>query len=235
MIPTLNPESSVAPSSSPAARKIWLLRIAILLLVAAVALVLFAFGGPLKQAVARILVLLRDAGPWAFFFAMALLPAFGFPLLPFALAAGPAFGPVLGPGPTAACAVTAVAANVALSYALARYCLSGYIRHWIGRLGYTLPVVDPRAAWHSVLVVRLAPGLPFWVQSYALAILGIPWLPYLVLSTVIPSCYLCGVILMGEAAWQGRPQNILLGLAVFGLAAGAAGWWRRRSLRRPAA
>jgi uncharacterized membrane protein YdjX (TVP38/TMEM64 family) len=103
------------------------------------------------------------------------------------------------------------------------------LRRWIPRLGYTLPEVNPRAAWHSVLAVRLAPGLPFWVQSYALALLGIPWAPYLVLSTLIPSAYLCGVVYLGEAAWQGRPQNILLGLALVGLAAGAAGWWRRRN------
>ena len=41
---------------------------------------------------------LREAGPVIFFVAMALLPAAGFPMLAFTLAAGPVFGPGLGIG-----------------------------------------------------------------------------------------------------------------------------------------
>ena len=43
----------------------------------------------------HVLTVVRDAGPWMFFGAMAVLPAVGFPMSPFTLSAGPVFGPVM--------------------------------------------------------------------------------------------------------------------------------------------
>ena len=48
---------------------------------------------------------LRAAGPWYFFIGMALLPAVGFPLMPFTFAAGPVFGPTMGVWSVIACAL----------------------------------------------------------------------------------------------------------------------------------
>ena len=177
---------------------------------------------------------LRIAGPWVFFLAMVILPAFGFPLLPFALAAGPAFGPALGTLNVALCACLAVAGNVALSYLLARRVLGPKIIGLLDRLGYRLPALPPGTAWHAVLMLRLAPGLPFWVQSYALGLMGVAWVPYFVVSTLVPSFYLSGVIIFGEAIWQGRTQTALLGAMVAGACAAGVGLWRRATRGRTA-
>ncbi len=92
---------------------------------------------------------------------MALLPAVGFPLLPFALAAGPVFAPTHGTGGVVACSILAVALNVALTYALASTSLRPHVARLMTRLGYRRP--DPRRdrAWGFILLVRLAPGLRF--------------------------------------------------------------------------
>ncbi len=170
---------------------------------------------------------LRIAGPWAFFLAMAILPAVGLPLLPFALAAGPAFGPSLGPLHVAFYATVAVAGNVALSYLLARQLIGPQIIRLLERLGYRLPELPAGTAWQAVLMIRLAPGLPFWVQSYLLGLLGVAWVPYFVVSTLVPSFYLTGVIIFGEAIWQGNTQTALIGAMIAGVAAAAVGFWRR--------
>src|ERR1043165_1329065 len=67
----------------------------------------------------RFIVFFRLAGPLPFFLAMAFLPMVGCPLSPFTLVAGPVFGPTMGVGNVIACAILAVAVNVALSYWIA--------------------------------------------------------------------------------------------------------------------
>ena len=79
-------------------RRRWLIGVVCLLAL------LIAAGGVLGYRmdasfqVRRGIAFFREAGPWPFFIAMAVLPAVGFPLSPFALAAGPVFGPTLGVG-----------------------------------------------------------------------------------------------------------------------------------------
>jgi uncharacterized membrane protein YdjX (TVP38/TMEM64 family) len=160
---------------------------------------------------------LREAGPLAFFSAMALLPAAGFPLLPFTVAAGPVFGPTLGAGPVIGCAIAAVVVNVAISYWLASRALRPLVSRLVGWLGYRLPVSTAGTAWQLVTIVRVAPGLPFWAQSYLLGLMRAPFAVYMVVSTLIPAAYLTAVILCGEALWEGRGGKVALGAGLLGL------------------
>ena len=160
---------------------------------------------------------LREAGPLVFFSAMALLPAAGFPLLPFTVAAGPVFGPTLGAGTVIGCAIAAVVVNVAISYWLASRALRPLVSRLVGWLGYPLPVSTAETAWQLVTIVRIAPGLPFWVQSYLLGLMGAPFAVYMVVSTLIPAAYLTAVILCGEALWDGRVGKVALGVGLLGL------------------
>lgn len=162
---------------------------------------------------------LRTLGAPAFFLAMAILPAVGFPLLPFAVAAGPAFVPELGAAGVIAGAIAAVALNVAVSYFFAARLLRGTVHAIVARFGYALPQLDPSHGWLVTLLVRVAPGPPFWVQSYTLGMLRVPFRAYLVISTLVPAGYLSAAILLGDAMFQGRPRQALLAAAVFGCAA----------------
>lgn len=189
-----------------------------LVVVAGLALLAALSGSP--QALwLRVAGALREAGPLAFFAAMAVLPALGFPLMPFTVIAGPVFGPQLGVVPTISCAITAVAVNVALSYWLA----AGAMRPWVVRLaewlGYKLPVVGDGTAWQLVTVVRLAPGLPFWMQSYLLGVVRAPFVAYMTLSTLIPAGYIAATIAGGEALVAGRGRTALLAFAALGFVA----------------
>lgn len=177
---------------------------------------------------------LQDAGPWWFFAGMAILPAFGFPLLPFTLAAGPAFSARLGLPVVALCAVASVSVNTALSYWLSGRALRPLVHRVIARLGYRLPDLPAHADWEVAVIVRLAPGLPFWAQSYFLGMLRLPWLPYIVVSTAIPSLYLVGVIVAGDALWSGRMKPALIAFGAVGFVACALKFWRKRLRSTPA-
>lgn len=160
---------------------------------------------------------LREAGPAVFFLGMALLPAIGFPLMPFSLAAGPVFGPTMGAGAVIACAVSAVLVNVTLSYWLAARALRPLVARLAALLGYRLPVNRAETAWQITTIVRVAPGLPFFMQSYLLGLTRVPFGPYVTMSTLIPAAYLTAIILGGNALWEGRTGTLLIALGLLGI------------------
>lgn len=132
-------------------------------LVAALWLVALKMGLP--AATERIVAGLRDAGPFLFFTAMAVLPAVGFPLLAFTLAAGPVFVPTLGAGAVIAWSLVAVVVNLLLSYWLADRALRPIAGRLLNHFDVHLPDRPAGGAWQLALIVRLTPGPPFWLQS----------------------------------------------------------------------
>lgn len=166
------------------------------------------------ETVERVVTLVREAGPVAFFLAMALLPAVGFPMFAFTLAAGPVFGPTLGAGWVIVCSVAAVVVNLVLSYWLADRALRPLVSRLLTYFEFRLPEGTGDSSWQVTLIVRLTPGPPFWVQSYLLGLIRVPLVPYLVVSTLVMTGYIVGLVLGGEALAQGD------GRLAFGAAGG---------------
>jgi len=166
----------------------------------------------------------RAAGPLVFFAAMAILPVVGFPLSPFALVAGPAFAPTLGTGTVVACAILAVMVNVALSYGVAARGLAPVA----ARRGWKIPRPPARLTFLLILLLRVAPGLPFWVQSYLLGLIRAPFLPYMAVSTLVPAVYLSVTILASTAVLQGRKATAGFALATILVVGIALHFFRRR-------
>lgn len=189
----------------------------------------------LSEAVDRVVTLLREAGPVVFFLAMALLPAVGFPMFAFTLAAGPVFGPTLGAGWVIVCSVAAVVVNLLLTYWLANHALRPLVSRLLTYFEFRLPESTAGSAWQVALIVRLTPGPPFWVQSYLLGLIRVPLTPYLVVSTLVMTGYIVALVLGGEALAHGD------GRLAFGAAGGLVvlvalmQLLRQRTTRRKAA
>jgi uncharacterized membrane protein YdjX (TVP38/TMEM64 family) len=187
-----------------------------------VALVAAAVGGwwlkihdfDVRLAIDEGVNLLRSAGPLAFFTAMALLPAIGFPISVFNLTAGTAFAAQLGlPGVLAAAGV-ALAVNIALTYWLARYGLRPWIEEMISRTKYKIPVVPPDEQKEIILLVRVTPGPPFFLQSFLLGVAEVKFLPYLLISWPIAFVYSTGFIVFGDAILHGKAKVAFIGLSI---------------------
>ena len=188
---------------------------AALLLLAGVAA---AHAFDLKGAVVRGLAVITSAGPWAFFIAMAILPAFGCPQLTFALPVGPAFTPVLGRGGTIAAYAAAVAVDLALAYWVSRYALRPLVAWLVGRLGYTVPRFAKDEQIEVAVLVRVTPGTPFFLQSYLLGLGEMPFLPYMLVSWPIAAAYGVGFVLAGDAVVHGQAGMAILGFGVLAVA-----------------
>ncbi len=156
---------------------------------------------------------LRDAGPWVFFAAVALLPAFGFPLAVFNLTSGTAFGGQMGIGGVIAATGAAVAINLTLTYWLAGYALRPFIEDLISKTKYRIPVLAADEHAELALLVRITPGPPFFVQSYLLGLAKVRFGTYLWISWSITMVYSCAFIIFGDAILHGKARAAFLGFS----------------------
>jgi uncharacterized membrane protein YdjX (TVP38/TMEM64 family) len=164
--------------------------------------------GLVEQALAQ----LRSAGPASFFLAMALLPLIGAPLTFFTLTAGSVFGPQLGMPLVMFLSLFAIAANMALGHLLANHALRPPLKYLVRRMGYRLPDVGPGHFTDLIVLLRVTPGVPFPVQNYLLGLAAVPFVPYLLVSSLIALPLNASIIIFGEALLQGRGRIALIGL-----------------------
>ncbi|HEX2862023.1 MAG TPA: hypothetical protein VHN79_10305 [Lacunisphaera sp.] len=210
----------------------------------ALALVLAVMTGLLTFAVWRtglvatlnaVVLQLREAGPAVFFIAMALLPAIGFPLMAFTLAAGPVFAPTLGGGWVILWSLAAVMTNLLLTYWLADRAVRPLVARVLAYFGFRLPDHLSASAWQLSLIVRLTPGPPFWAQSYLLGLVRVPLIPYLTVSLGVLAGYIVALVWGGEALASGNGRLALAALSVLAIAVATLQLLRKRTVRRQAA
>jgi uncharacterized membrane protein YdjX (TVP38/TMEM64 family) len=206
---------------------------AALVLVAATAALLVGFD--VRGAIEQGMDVIRGAGPVTFFTAMALLPALAVPASVFTFTAGPVFGERLGMPAVLALSLGAFTINLVLTYALARRALRPFLEKWIARLGYRVPQVDEGDLTDLAIVVRVTPGIPFFVQNYLLGIAGVPFGRYLLVSCTVVWLYTTGFVLFGDALLNGKGKMAMLAASVLVVAVVATHWARKHYGKKKAA
>jgi len=191
-----------------------LLKLGVVAILGGIVVVLLLRGVDVRGVIANLIATTREVGPWAFFGGMALLPAVGFPVMAFALTAGPAFGPRLGLPAVLLASAGAIIVNILLTYWLARYAFRPVLKRWLARLGYSIPVVEREDQTELTILVRITPGPPFFVQSYLLGLAEIPFRTYLLPSFIFPMVNISGVIIFGDALAEGKLRWAVLGLSL---------------------
>lgn len=198
--------------AAPAQRRPLLLKAALAGLVLLAGAVLVLRGVDLRGLLATTLDLLRTAGPVAFFGAMALLPAFGVPASVFVLSAVGIFGPQLGTTTAVLLSLGALTFNFCLAYALARRGLRPLLTALVTRLGYKLPEVESGDATDLMILLRVTPGVPFFVQNYLAGLAEIPFGRYFGISLLIVWPLNTAFLLFGDALLHGKGKIALLSL-----------------------
>jgi uncharacterized membrane protein YdjX (TVP38/TMEM64 family) len=189
-------------------------------------------GFDVRGLIDRGMMVIREAGPAVFFGAMAILPAFGAPMMAFTIPAGEAFAGRLGLGVVVAISLAAIAVNLALSYWVARYALRPLIAGLVKRYGYSVPRVTPENALSVLLVVRLTPGPPYPLQCYLLGIAEAPFRLYMIVSWLALLPWVLGAIFLGRGLLNGNFRIAAMGAGVLVLAIVAVQWVRRKYARR---
>ncbi len=179
--------------------------------------------------------LVTGAGPGVYFAAMAVLPAVGAPMAPFALAAGPLFGERLGFPLLILFGVIAITINLTFTYWLARRWLRPFFTQILGRFGYALPHVGPGEITDLIVLLRATPGVPFLVQNYLLGLANAPFGRYLVISCAIQWTLNVAFMLFGNAVSEGKGKTVLTAVLIFVAVSVALNIARKRLARKKAA
>lgn len=177
---------------------------------------LVAWRLDLLSQVGRCLEWVRNEGAGVFFVAMALLPFVGIPLSPFVLSAGALFAPSLGAGVVILCGVAAMAFNIAVSYWFAAYALRPSMERLILWMGYRVPKLPGGGKGVELtLLLRLVPGVPFFMQNYLLGVARVHFGLYMLISVLVPTVHLTIAVLAGDALMQGNHGKLMVAGALF--------------------
>ncbi|MBC2595125.1 VTT domain-containing protein [Ruficoccus amylovorans] len=197
------------------------LKVALVLLALVAAVVVAVLWGPnvgmadLLRAKDEVLGWLRDTPAAVVTVAIAVLPLAGFPISPLLILAGLAYGGPVG----MLIGVAGVALNNALGYGIAAW-LREPVRRWLERRGMRVPVVQRGDYVKVVLLFRLTPGVPAFLQNYVLGLSGIPFWTFFWVSLPPQLVTVAGFVLTGGALFEGEWGVIVLGvslLIVFGI------------------
>src|SRR5688500_9203243 len=171
---------------------------------------------------------IRDMGPWVFFAAMTILPAAGAPLMAFNLVAGEAFAAQMTMPGVIITVALAIAANLALTYWLARYALRPLLTRLVARYGYSVPRVTRENALTVALLVRLTPGPPYFLQGYLLGLAEVPLRLFMIVSWLAVLPIALSAVVLGKAAREGNMGKIAVVLGVMVVAVVAVQLVRRK-------
>lgn len=156
------------------------------------------------------------ANPVWLFVALVVLNGLPFPAsLLFVMA-----GMVWGERPVVACGygMAALALNQAWTYALAAGPAHQLVGRVLARCGWKIPVLKTENVTDTLLVMRLVPGIPLFVQNYVLGLLRVPYGRYAWMSLACNGPPVMGFILAGAGIAGGEWKTALLGIAVLVLA-----------------
>ena len=151
----------------------------------------------------QLLEWISTAPPIGLFAALVLLPLVGIPVSPVWIAVGIRMGTVWG----TLLALVALLFNFTLAYGLATRFIRCRFRTWLETRGNALPAMTPGDETRWIVLVRVTPGFPLFLQNYLLGMAGVGFLRYLILSLPIQGIYAflfisLGTSLSGSGLWR---------------------------------
>ncbi|HWA11423.1 MAG TPA: hypothetical protein VG838_18430 [Opitutaceae bacterium] len=154
---------------------------------------------------------------------LVVLPLVGFPVNVLHVAMGLRFGFPLG--------MALVAASILLQL-LASYAIVHAFRGFFARRLAPIREKIPHAAHGTVcLFTLLLPGVPYFIQNYTLALIGVPFRIYLTRCLPLHILRSAVTVGLGGQAAHLRPGGLALLISYWVLLLGAS-WWTYRRLRR---
>lgn len=154
--------------------------------------------------------------PWMIFVALVILPGLPFPASLLFVLVGIAWREK----PVLACFMTmaAIAVNMTWCYWLAAGFGRNLVVWMLKRFGREIPELNRDRGLRAVLILRLLPGFPLFLQNYLLGFLKVPFRTYLPVSVLCNGVLACGVILSSAGIASANLVPMLTGLGLVILA-----------------
>ena len=170
--------------------------------------------------------------PWLLFAGLVILPALPVPTSALLLLAGTVWRDT----PVMACGICllALGINITWTYWLAAYPGRGMVVKLMAFLGLALPESSKDNHLRLILLVRLTPGFPFFVQNYLLGFFRVPFWLYLPVSLCCSGIISAGVVLSAAGVADGNLVPIFTGVALIVVGFLVVQWIKARILKRGA-
>ncbi len=164
--------------------------------------------------------------PMLLFAALVILPGLPVPTSALLFLAGT----VWRDRPVIACAICllAIALNLTWTYWLAARPGRFLVEKLIINGGLRIPELPLGNHLKLLLVLRLTPGLPLFIQNYLLGFLRVPFGLYLGISISCTGLIACGVVLSGAGIADGNLKPVLAGVGLIVLGWVAVQWMKSR-------
>ncbi len=173
----------------------------------------------------------RESPLWLFV-AIMILPALPVPASPLLILAGVVLTPKFGVVGAVLLAVVGMAINMSWTYWVA----AGPGRRFVDRLfrwlELELPTLSRGNAVRLTLLLRVTPGIPFFLHNLILGFLRVPFRIYLPLSVATSSLFTAGFVIFGEGISSGRGKMAMLAISLLMMAAVVASFVRSRFVAR---
>jgi uncharacterized membrane protein YdjX (TVP38/TMEM64 family) len=152
------------------------------------------------------------ANPWWLFGALVILPGLPVPTSALLVLAGT----VWRDRPLMACVIclVAIALNMTWTYWLAARPARGTVEKLLARGMLRIPQLPRNNQMKALLLLRLTPGIPLFVQNYLLGFFRVPFRLYLPVSMACSGLISCGVVLSGAGVAGGNFMPALTGVAL---------------------
>jgi len=141
-------------------------------------------------------------------------------------------GPLFGVATSLAWIAPVLLVNSLLVYGIGATALRPALRARLARYGRDLPQLTTRSdQLLFIVLIRVTPGIPYFVQSWTLVLAGVALGPFLLISVGIQMVYATGFVVLGRSAFEGQLGVTVLAV-VFLVAAGLCAAAIRARLRR---
>ena len=163
--------------------------------------------------------------PWLLFAGLVVLPGLPVPTSALLILAGT----VWRDRPVTACAVclVALALNMTWTYWVAARPGRGLVEKLLAATSLRIPELPRGNDLRMILIVRLTPGLPLFLQNYLLGFFRVPFRLYLPVSMGCSGLIASGIVLSAAGVADGNLTTILTGVPLIVL-----GWVVVRMIRQ---
>jgi uncharacterized membrane protein YdjX (TVP38/TMEM64 family) len=128
-------------------------------------------------------------------------------------------GPLYGAGPSLVGVAAALTINSIIVHTIGTTAIRPRLIQMIRARDLPIPTIkEPSDQIAFATLMRVTPGLPFFLQSWTIVLVGIERLPFLLLSVGIQMIYAAGFIVLGQSAFEGRAA-LAAGAGIFLLVA----------------
>jgi uncharacterized membrane protein YdjX (TVP38/TMEM64 family) len=150
------------------------------------------------------------ASPVWLFLAVALLPLIGCPASPLLVAIGIRMGTMAGMG----LVLGAYVINFSAGYWMARSWFRAPFGRWLERRGQRLPQLQAAEETQFILLVRITPGPPLFMQTYLLGFARVNFLRFLGLSLLVQAFYVYAFLSFGQSLNHNAVWRAILAVAL---------------------